>query len=78
MEADLAVVVVEADDPRSLAHELLDIRVRTPARPVRLLGEVPVHRWEVDTRAVVVQLKAAFNFALHAESVRRRKPPCSS
>src|SRR5919204_2121048 len=78
-KADLAAVVVEADEPRGRrVHRLL--RLTRPAlRPVRLLGEVPVDRVEVDPLRVVVELETARQLAPHdTRSVRRRKPPWNS
>ena len=37
-----------------------------------------MHGRDVDARRIVVELEAVAELALHAESVRSRKPPCSS
>src|SRR6185312_4488824 len=77
-EADLAVAVVEPDDTRGLAHEALLRLPRSAGRPIRLLGQEAMHLADVDAGHIVVELDAVAERALHAESVRSRKPPCSS
>src|SRR5439155_17760410 len=66
------------DDARRLPHEPFDRLAGAASGPVRLLGEEPVHLGEVDPLLVVVQLDPVPEIANHAETVRRRKPPCSS
>ena len=78
-EADLALAVVEADDARRVPHQAL-LDVERPTRgPVALVAEVAVHLDEVDAFLVVVELEPVAQVAArHAETVRRRNPPCSS
>ena len=57
-EPDLARPVVEADDARRTAYELLDDGPRPALRPVGLLREKSMDGVEVDPRRVVVELEA--------------------
>src|SRR5262245_46232277 len=77
-EAGLLTAVVEADHAPRLADELLLDGVRPAGRPVRVLGDEAVDGGDVDPGRVVVQLEAVAEVAPHADSVRSRKPPCSS
>ena len=70
--------MVEADDAGRLADEPLLHVAGTAERPVRLLAEEAVDLVEIDPLLRVVELEPVAELAPHADSVRRRKPPCSS
>src|SRR4051812_29065600 len=76
-EADLHPVEIEADEARRVVVQTLLLLSRPPRRPVGV-GQERGDRVEIDALAVVVELVAPLEDTSHAESVLRRKPPCSS
>ncbi len=77
-EADLAVAVVEADDALRLVDQPVLGLARPAERPVRDLAQEPVHLAPVDPLLRIVQLEAVAERPFQADTVRSRKPPCSS
>jgi hypothetical protein len=74
-EADLRAILVEPDDVVARVDQLVLPRARSPLRPLRLAAEVFVHGLAIESSSIVVELVAVAEVALHALSVRRRKPP---
>src|SRR5207253_9573569 len=71
---ELAIAVVEADDPVRLADQPLDEPTRAARRPVGIVGEKVVNRVDVDTGWIVVELEAVREFAPHARSLAKPLP----
>src|SRR6478609_5861535 len=77
-EADLAAVAIDPDDAVARVDQLVLALPRAAFGPVRLAAQIPVHRVAVEPCRIVVELVAVAEVALHALSVRRRKPPLYS
>src|SRR5688500_11273022 len=75
-EPDLLVAAVGTDHPRGLPNETLDRVPIAAADPIRLFGQVPMHRVDVHAIAIVVQLVAARQLATHQQMRPSRR--CSS
>ena len=68
-EADLAAVVVEADDADAAVDQRVLLLARAARGPVRVGAEVRVDGVAVDPGRIVVELVAVAEVALHAASV---------
>src|SRR5262245_18748568 len=76
-ESDLLAFEVEAHDPCGVVDQRILHLARSTLRPVRV-GQIRVNGLSVDPARIVVELVAVAEIALHAVSVRRRKPPWNS